>query len=428
MARIGMQGLSWAGALLLALQVCSGQQVVLTGLNSSGVYGVGEKICWQIEVSGENPGSAMRTSYTLKRNGLTVYKEGTLDLASGKTSIETSLDAPGAVLLEIRTGDSPQQRSLAGALVAPDRLGPSVARPEDFDVFWEAKIKELAAISANPRAEPGDSGRANVDYSTVVMDNISGTHVHGQLARPKKEGKFPALLILQWAGIYPLQKAWVVDRAAKGWLAFNIEPHDLPGDRPNEFYAEAQKTLGNYWIIGNADRDKSTFVRMYLSCYRAADYLCQRPDWDGKTLVVMGTSMGGQQAIVTAGLHRKVTGLMACVPSGCDMAGPRHGRAAGFPDWEKEATFQHNDAILDVGRYFDPLNFAFRVHCPSLIAMGLIDETCPAAGVYAMCNQLKGRAEIIPMVNSAHQDQHGTQAQYNHRAEQWLASLATGKD
>jgi cephalosporin-C deacetylase-like acetyl esterase len=405
-----------------------GQQIVLTALNNTGVYRIGETVGWHIEVGGENPASVTQATYLLKRNGLTLYKEGTLDLSSGKASIETSLDAPGAVLLEIRTGDSPQQRSLAGALVAPDRLKPSVARPEDFDAFWEAKLTELAAIPANPQVEPGDSGRANVDYFTVRLDNVNGTHVYGQLARPKKEGKFPALLILQWAGIYPLQKAWVVDRAAKGWLAFNIEPHDLPGNQPPAFYTEAQKTIGNYFTMGNADRDKSTFVRMYLSCYRAADYLCDRPDWDGKTLVVMGTSMGGQQAVVTAGLHRKVTALMACVPSGCDMAGPRHGRAAGFPDWEKEATLQHNDAILDVGRYFDPLNFAFRVHCPSLVAMGLIDETCPPAGVYAMCNQLKGPAEIVPMVNSAHQDQHGTQAPYNHRAEQWLASLATGEN
>ena len=141
----------------------------------------------------------------------------------------------------------------------------------------------------------------------------------------------------------------------------------------------------------------------------------------------MGTSMGGQQTIVVAGLHPKVTALLACVPSSCDMAGPRHGRAAGFPDWEKEATRQQNDQILEVGRYFDPVNFAPRVKCPALVALGLIDETCPPAGVFAACNQITGQKEIVIMVNSAHQNQNNSQAPYNGRSEEWLAALVRGK-
>ena len=34
-------------------------------------------------------------------------------------------------------------------------------------------------------------------------------------------------MIYQWASPpYPLQKPWVTDRAAEGWLALNVEPHD----------------------------------------------------------------------------------------------------------------------------------------------------------------------------------------------------------
>jgi cephalosporin-C deacetylase-like acetyl esterase len=403
------------------------RQMTLTTMNKAGDYGVGEKVRWEVEVRDPNAVSVTQTRYSLKRNGLTTYQEGTLDLSSGKTSIETSLDAPGAVFLEIRTGGQ-AGRTLAGALVAPEKLEPSVARPDDFDAFWDTKIRQLNEVPANPQVEPNDSGRPNVEYFIVRMDHINGTHVYGQLARPRKEGRFPALLIPQWAGIYPLQKAWVVDRASKGWLALNIEPHDLPGDRPAQFYTDAQKILGSYFTQGNTDREKSYFLRMYLSCYRAAEYLCQRPDWDGKTLVVMGTSMGGQQAIVTAALHPKVTAMMACVPSGCDVAGPRHGRAAGFPDWEKEATRQQNDAILEVGRYFDPVHFAPRVTCPALVAMGLIDETCPPTGIYSACNQIKGPKEVVVMVESAHQDQKGTQAPYNRRAEEWLAAMVRTRE
>jgi len=122
----------------------------------------------------------------------------------------------------------------------------------------------------------------------------------------------------------------------------NIEPHDLPGDQPAAFYSGK---VPNYWAIGQDDKDQSYFVRMYLSAYRAADFLADQPDWDGKTLVVMGTSMGGQQTIATAGLHPKITAMMACVPSSCDLTGPEHGRAAGFPDWARSAQQKSNSKI-----------------------------------------------------------------------------------
>ena len=61
------------------------------------------------------------------------------------------------------------------------------------------------------------SGKSDVAYWKVTLDNIRGTHVYGEIARPEKGAKFPALLIVQWAGVYGLQKSWVTDRAAQGW-------------------------------------------------------------------------------------------------------------------------------------------------------------------------------------------------------------------
>ena len=47
----------------------------------------------------------------------------------------------------------------------------------------------------------------------------------------------------------------------------NINAHDLPIDQPTEFYKQqAAGPLKNYPYIGNDDREKSYFLRMYLSC------------------------------------------------------------------------------------------------------------------------------------------------------------------
>jgi cephalosporin-C deacetylase len=408
---------------------CLAQQVVITPDRPSGVYTIGEQIVWHIDVRGPNAAFIKQAKYVLKHCGLTVMRQGTLDLSTGSAVLETSLDEPGTILAEIRTETGGQTvRTLAGAAIEPEKISPSAPAPDDFDAFWAGQIARLAEIPANPQLEPAGVAATEVEYFKVKMDNIGGTHIYGQLAKPKKEGKYPALLILQWAGVYGLPSYRVVDRARQGWLALNIMPHDLPFDQPDDFYKRVgATTLKNYFTFGNEDRLSSYFLRMYLSAYRAADYLANRPDWDGKTLIVMGTSQGGQQTIMLSGLYPKITAMMAMVPSSCDVMGWNLGRAIGFPSWADQARERHDQRILQTARYFDPVNFSGHITCPALVAMGLLDETSPPAGVFAACNQMKGPKEVLILVNSDHQGAHNAQAPYNSRAEQWLKALVHGQ-
>src|ERR1700674_5723133 len=86
-----------------------------------------------------------------------------------------------------------------GASVAPEKLQPSIPAPADFDAFWDSEIKVLKAIPENAVLTPSDSGNPDVAFATIKMDHINGTHVYGQVAEPKIGGKFPGLVIFQWA-------------------------------------------------------------------------------------------------------------------------------------------------------------------------------------------------------------------------------------
>jgi cephalosporin-C deacetylase-like acetyl esterase len=262
------------------------------------------------------------------------------------------------------------------------------------------------------------------------MNNIRGTHIYGQLARPAQSRKLPALLIVQWAGVYGLQQSWVTDRAAEGWLVLDIEPHDLPIDRPEAFYKEQQTRgpLHDYWRIGNDDRETSYYLRMYLSCYRAADYLAHRDDWDGRTLVVMGGSQGGMQALMTAGFYPKITAALAMVPAGCDMLGPVVGRKGGWPQWYDNTEGKDPAKVREASRYFDVANFAPRIKCPVLVGMGLIDETCPAEGILAAVNQIRSPKEVVIIAGAEHGEINGSHRAYNQRcSDRWLPALRQGQ-
>ena len=204
----------------------------------------------------------------------------------------------------------------------------------------------------------------------------------------------------------------------------NIEPHDVMPDQPKEYYDALPEALKNYNTIETRNRDKNYFLYMYLADIRAVDYLASRPDWDGKTLVVMGTSMGGQQSLCAAGLHPKVTAMLINVPAGADANGNAHGRKIGYPFWDV-----NDPQVLKTAQYFDTVNCAARIKVPSLVSMGFIDTATPPVGIWAAFNQIKGPKEAAPMIDSPH-NHLATPEQsmpWTQRSAAWLSALVAGR-
>lgn len=428
-------------ALLLgcALPICRAQHstpqetnappIKLTPYKPSGIYVLGEPVGWKVVMpAGAHPEGDY--TFTAKKNNLDVIKTGHLDLAEGNASIELTLNEPAMVYVEVfRAAASAAEASkekpiVVGAAVAPEKLQPVVPKPPDFDSFWRSKIKLLQAVPANPVLTPASSEKPGIDYATITLDHIDGKHVHGQLAKPAHGGKFPGLVIFQWASPpYPLQKAWVTDRAAEGWLAVNIEPHDVLPDQPASYYEALPPELKKYQAIGRNDRDKNYFLQMYLADYRAIEYLASRPDWDGRTLVVTGTSMGGQQSLCAAGLNPRVTALVVNEPAGADSNGPLHGRAAGYPNWPSD-----DRQVMRTALYFDTVNCAMHIKAPSMVAMGFVDTTAPPVGIWTAFNQIHAPKQAVPMIDSPHNNLATPEQQrpYTSRSAEWLGLLVQG--
>lgn len=399
--------------------------------NASGIYHRGERVGWTVTRPAESTGPA-RWTYVIRKNNSQEIQRGELDLAAGAAVIETTLHEPGMLFLKITPQPAAGRehasamKAVAGAAVAPTELQPCEPRPDDFDEFWSAKIEQLQQIPPHARLTPKESGDARVEYATIQMDHIQGRHVYGQLAKPKGPGKHPALVILQWAGgPYPLDKSWVLPHAAQGWLTLNIQPHDVLPDAPQAYYDALPPDIKNYRTAGCADRETCYYLPMYLAGYRAVDYIAGRADWDGKTLVVIGTSMGGQQALCVAGLHRQITHVIVNVPAGCDLNAAQHCRQAGYPNFPAD-----DPRAMSTARYFDAVNFASRIQARSLVSMGFVDAVCPPAGIWTAFNQIRGPKEAVSLIDSPHNHEATEEQQrpFTQRSEQWLRTLAKGGD
>lgn len=418
---------AFAAAFVFAALRAADNTPTFTAFDPTGLYTLGEKVGWTVTFpSGADP--AQRHTYLIRKNNFEPLGSGTLDPAAGPATIETSLDEPAMIYVEIKSSlAEPDAKPIAlGAAVAPEKIARAEPPPADFDDFWQKKIALLHEIPAEPVLKTGESGIEGVDYATITLNNINGAHVYGQLAKPSQPGKYPALLILQWAGgPYPLQKSWVTEPAAEGWLALNIEPHDVPGDMPNAFYASLPALIRRYNTVYDDDRDRNYFLQMYLGAYRAADYLTNHPDWNGKIFLVRGTSMGGQQTLALAGLHPKPTHLIAHVPAGADANGNLHGRKAGYPNWKSA-----DPAVADTARYFDIVNFAPRIRSKALISMGFLDTVCPPVGIWAAFNHIPAPKEVVPLPEAAHNHQATAEQQqaFTDREKHWRAALVHGAE
>lgn len=400
----------------------------------SGVYALGETAKWEIAAAAKD--GIATAFYTVKKDGLIEVTKGKLDLSSGPVTISATREEPGALLLEIFADEKPYVPpiAVAGAVFAPEKIGPAAPAPQDFTEFWDSKLKELAAVPIEPVEEAGTSpDPVLIDYTKVTLNNIRGTKVRAQLLRPVKEKKYPALLVFQSAGTGALDTKTAAQIAKIGWLVLNVSAHDLPIDETDAYYKEVlekwktEYKSPHYIYIGNEDRESSYFLRMLLGCVRAAEYITTRPDWDGQTLVATGISQGGLQSIATAALSPYISCVMTGVPAGCDVYAPlaTPPRAFGWPYWlSKWGPADRDQAkIQKTAGYFDPINFAARIKCPTLIGVGLGDNASRPAGVIAAYNAITAPKELVIMPLANHHGSEGTQLSYFNRLNAWRTAI-----
>jgi cephalosporin-C deacetylase-like acetyl esterase len=402
-------------ALLLLAPLAGAQQLNIVPFHSTGIYRLGEKAGWTVSLPKDAAAPAPKYNYEIKTNNFAVIKTGTLDLTSGSATIEATLEEPAMLYVTVTAEGAPPASAIhLGAAVAPTQLKPSVPRAADFEAFWLSKLQYLSVTPMNAVINPVKTTQEGVELSTVQLDAV-GSRVRGYLAKPIKLGKFPALVIYQHAGVYALQPNTVTDRAAEGWLAFDVDSHDM-------LPSQSAGVPTNYQSIGNANRETSYFLLMYLRDARAVDYICSRPDWDGQTLVLMGTSMGGQQSLVTAGIRPQVSAVIVNEPTGADMNGAQRGRQTGYPNWPS-----NDPRVMATAPYFDVVSFASRIKAPVLAAMGFIDTTSPPAGIWTALNQIPGPKEAVPMIESDHNDKTpDKQGAFNSRSKEVLDLLLHG--
>ena len=292
--------------------------------------------------------------------------------------------------------------------------------PRDLDTFWQRTTEELARTKPNAALEeaPEQSGREFLTYQ-VTLDSFQGRRLRGWYSVPKDAppaGGFPAVLAVPgYGGDKPIPTHLVMS----GYAVLTLFPRGQ-GESKKEWELEHSTKL-TYYVT---DKEKYYYRGAYMDCLRGLDFLSARREVDPNRLGMWSRSQGGGFTLATASLDRRLQVAVAEEPFLCNFPVSMGVTTNPYRELHDHVA-QHPEqrqAVLDTLAYFDPLNLAPSIQCPTLVDIGMKDETCPYRTIMPVFEKItatKGLHVYPDLTHSACTD-------FNAHAMSWLRRYLGG--
>lgn len=381
------------------------QSIYLKQTNESGIYKKGQRIS-VTAITNKQIGDSLQI-VVLKNNKQQLVSTIKIDNDSIPV-FEGGFKESCSIIVEAKLKE---EKSKIGFIISPEKLKPGAKCPKDFDAFWNNQKNSLESLPLEVKTNSVKGFETGKGYSCVDTEiNCLGPKpARGYFAKPEKATlkSLPIVILFHAAGVKggwcQSQPQDALKYAKMGTLCFDLNAHGMLNGQPDSYYADLEKgELRGYANQGLTNREDCYFRGMYLRLLRTIDFLTKQPEWDGKRILVIGQSQGGGQALVAAGLDKRVSACVAILPAMCDWQGSSAGRMNGgmkpFKAGAKE------EELLKIIPYYDAANILKGSKATICTEIGLIDMTCPSTSTYAAINQAKGKKIIYTVPYRAHEN------------------------
>ena len=287
-------------------------------------------------------------------------------------------------------------------------------KPNDLSQFWTGTIAELARTDINARTSdaPEQSAR-EYDTRQVVMDSFEGRRIRAWYSVPKDAPpgrKLPGVLAVPgYGGLKEIPTQVVLH----GFAVLTLHPRGQ-----GESIPEWQLEHGTKLTYHLEDKDKYYYRGAYMDCLRGLDFLSSQQGVDPDRLGMWSRSQGGGFTLATAALDSRLKAAVAEEPFLCNY--PVSADLASSPYCElRDYLGKHpeqRETALSTLAYFDCLNLADRITCPTLVDIGMADEVCPYQTIMPVFEQIPGpkALHIYPDLG------HSPCTDFNAHALNWL--------
>ena len=305
-----------------------------------------------------------------------------------------------------------------------ERVKPDLSHPPDFAAFWDDTQAELADIPPQLRKTdpnlwgPSDQGSAGVSLTGLEFDSLAGARIHAYSLAAQDSSH-----TIVHAHGYGSQCEVRWDWAAQG---VNVLGVDIRGFGRSAGAVPTRARHG-YVLTGIQSPETSVLrgaVCDYIRAAQVAALLLDEQDAlaprardsvPRRSLSLHGVSFAGGLALMAESLIQVADVLTLGVPTFGWVTGRHFYASAGSGGEVADYLASHPEATHDTAlvlSYFDSMNFAAQVRCPTLVGLGLIDDVVPAKTVFAIANHLGGPHEVMqfPISHSEHPDEQLWQA------------------
>lgn len=401
----------WITLLAASAIAQSGVQptLVVKDAQATSMYEVGQTVTFTISIENANLATGESdATYRILSNG--VETQAATKITASPTTVTAPADKPGFVSCEVTVTKPNKIEQVHFVGVEPQKLKAQASQPADFMAYWQAQIARLKNVPMNPVVKEvaitQDHLKKSVKAYDIRIDGAGGTPVTAYLAMPSDasaEKRYPIRVSFHGHSYFPGgSNLRTTEAAIERMIFLDVNPFGVANGESKDYYKntlwqELRGAKGAYPYRNWENRDEVFFNGIFLRVVRALEYAKTRPEWDGRNLLVEGSSMGGAQALVGAALDPQVSACVANVPAMGDLL-------ATTPSWP----FLIKNAKVDPALirqnapYYDTVNFARQIKAPTLIGVGLNDPLCPPPTIWGIFNSLQGPKEIVVSVEGIH--------------------------
>lgn len=326
-------------------------------------------------------------------------------LAKGETLLlEKVFDSPTAEFMSISSSRDPKDFTRVGWIAAEEGFTPGFSEPRDLMRFWRRQIRAMRKDPMVPILTPVELKGADAEKFDAYGLEINCTGpapVRGYLVVPKGAAakSLPIAIYVHGAGVKgnwcrsDIRSALNMAKSGSGAIGIDINAHGMLNDQPQSYYdALDEGELAKYSARPVTDHESFYFRTMMLRLVRTIDYATTLKEWDGKRVMMYGSSQGGYQSAVLASIDKRVSHAVLLVPAGIDIGGTLAGRKGGWPNClERDGL---DSPAVKICPYYDAALLLRHCKADIYAEIGLIDTTCPAANIFAGLNGVRGDKEI----------------------------------
>ncbi len=269
-------------------------------------------------------------------------------------------------------------------------------KPDNFDEFWDAGIKEMRELDPQVEIIPADFQVPFAKCSHLYFTGVGGARVHAKLLQPvETKGKHPA--VVQFHGYSGDSGDW---SAKLGLVAmgFTVAALDCRGQGglSEDVGGVAGTTLRGHIIRGlDGVPEKMLFRQIFLDTAQLTNIIMNMDDVDEDKVAAIGGSQGGGLTLACAALEPRIAMAAPTFPFLSDYKRVWDMDLADAAYAELKDYFRKHDPLHEreteiftkLG-YIDIQHLAPRIKGKVMMAVGLMDTICPPSTQFATYNKI----------------------------------------